>query len=1175
MKILNAPLKELSWFEEAAFDVEEGKAKLSITGTVDSEKLHMISALGERTDVSVIITYSDVNAAAIAEEYRFFDRNTYVYPAKDLIFYQADINGAETLKKRLSVIKQLLTGGHVTVVTTFDALMEPCLPLDVIKDHILYVEKGRIIEEDAAAIMLVSMGYTRTSYQVASPGEFSIRGGIIDVFDVTAENPLRIELWGDEVESIRYFDAESQRSIEEIEKAEIFPAAEMILGKTLRYEGYRKIETEMKARIEEFRDAYKPEEASRLKMRLEELENVLIHDTGVLNLDGYIHYFYPETVNFLDLLKGRRYCVFLDEPARLSEYASGVEIEYNESMKNRLAGGYCLPGQADILTPVNAVLHRLNNESTVQLMALPREDILFPGERKESLNVRTLSSYNSSFSALTADLKKLKNEGYRVVILSGSRARAKRLAEDLGYEDIIAAYTENADDELVPKEIVTFYGRVRKGFTYPDLKFTVIAETDIFGAEHRKKKKKKSRFAPGRKLEGLSDLHVGDYVINEDCGVGIYRGIEKVEIEHIRKDYMKIEYRDGAFLYVPATAFDKVSLYADKDAKKPKLNKLGTEEWNRTKEKAKTAVDTVAKELVDLYAARMMSNGYRYGEDTVWQREFEEMFPYEETEDQLNAIEATKADMESSKIMDRLICGDVGFGKTEIAIRAAFKAVQENKQVAYLVPTTILAEQHFNTFTERMKNYPVRIEMLSRFRTPAQIKKALANLKAGLVDIVIGTHRLLSKDVQFSDLGLLIIDEEQRFGVGHKEKIKQLKQNVDVLTLTATPIPRTLHMSLAGIRDMSLLEEAPQNRQPIQTFICEYNEEMVREAVKRELMRGGQVYYVYNRIANIAEIADEVSALVPGAKVAFAHGQMSENMLEDIMMSFINREIDVLVSTTIIETGLDIPNVNTMIIRDSDRMGLAQLYQLRGRVGRSERTAYAFLMYDRNKILKETAEKRLSAIREYTELGSGFKIAMSDLEIRGAGNVLGKAQHGQVEAIGYDLYCRMLEAAIKEKRGLPPERDEGCEMDMNIDAFLPPSYIVNELQKLDMYKRIAAIRNEADAGDMRDEMKDRFGGIPIEAERLIQIAELKAVASSEYITKVSGRDGNLNLTMDRNAPVDVDRIPYLLNDYGGDLRLKTVGDPVFTLLYEGSGPELMLEKTKELLEHMKMIIMVK
>ena len=1175
MKILNAPLKELSWFEEAAFDVEEGKAKLSITGTVDSEKLHMISALGERTDVSVIITYSDVNAAAIAEEYRFFDRNTYVYPAKDLIFYQADINGAETLKKRLSVIKQLLTGGHVTVVTTFDALMEPCLPLDVIKDHILYVEKGRIIEEDAAAIMLVSMGYTRTSYQVASPGEFSIRGGIIDVFDVTAENPLRIELWGDEVESIRYFDAESQRSIEEIDKAEIFPAAEMILGKTLRYEGYRKIETEMKARIGEFRDAYKPEEASRLKMRLEELENVLIHDTGVLNLDGYIHYFYPETVNFLDLLKGRRYCVFLDEPARLSEYASGVEIEYNESMKNRLAGGYCLPGQADILTPVNAVLHRLNNESTVQLMALPREDILFPGERKESLNVRTLSSYNSSFSALTADLKKLKNEGYRVVILSGSRARAKRLAEDLGYEDIIAAYTENADDELVPKEIVTFYGRVRKGFTYPDLKFTVIAETDIFGAEHRKKKKKKSRFAPGRKLEGLSDLHVGDYVINEDCGVGIYRGIEKVEIEHIRKDYMKIEYRDGAFLYVPATAFDKVSLYADKDAKKPKLNKLGTEEWNRTKEKAKTAVDTVAKELVDLYAARMMSNGYRYGEDTVWQREFEEMFPYEETEDQLNAIEATKADMESSKIMDRLICGDVGFGKTEIAIRAAFKAVQENKQVAYLVPTTILAEQHFNTFTERMKNYPVRIEMLSRFRTPAQIKKALANLKAGLVDIVIGTHRLLSKDVQFSDLGLLIIDEEQRFGVGHKEKIKQLKQNVDVLTLTATPIPRTLHMSLAGIRDMSLLEEAPQNRQPIQTFICEYNEEMVREAVKRELMRGGQVYYVYNRIANIAEIADEVSALVPGAKVAFAHGQMSENMLEDIMMSFINREIDVLVSTTIIETGLDIPNVNTMIIRDSDRMGLAQLYQLRGRVGRSERTAYAFLMYDRNKILKETAEKRLSAIREYTELGSGFKIAMSDLEIRGAGNVLGKAQHGQVEAIGYDLYCRMLEAAIKEKRGLPPERDEGCEMDMNIDAFLPPSYIVNELQKLDMYKRIAAIRNEADAGDMRDEMKDRFGGIPIEAERLIQIAELKAVASSEYITKVSGRDGNLSLTMDRNAPVDVDRIPYLLNDYGGDLRLKTVGDPVFTLLYEGSGPELMLEKTKELLEHMKMIIMVK
>ncbi|MCR4937368.1 MAG: transcription-repair coupling factor [Lachnospiraceae bacterium] len=1171
MNILNAPLKGLRWFERAEKAVADAQAKLAIAGVSDSAKLHMMSALGENADISLIVTFSDINAAAMAEEYRFFDKNTYFYPAKDLIFYQADINGSETVKKRLTVLKHMMTDKKLTIVTTFGALMEPVLPLEILKNNILEIRKGSIVEEDAIAILLVSMGYERTGYQVTRPGEYSIRGGIIDVFDVTEENPVRIELWGDEVESVRSFDAESQRSIEELDKTEIFPASEMILGKTLRYEGYRKIEEEMKARIVEFRDSHKPEEAMRLKNRLEELENMLIYGTGSLSLDSYIRYFYEKTETLTDLLSGRRYCIFLDEPSRLTEYAYGLELEYNESMKNRLEGGYCLPGQADILTPVNKVLHRLDKESTVQIMAFPREDELFANEEKQFVNCRSAASYSSNFMALASDLKRLKSEGYSVLILSGSRARAKRLAEDLGYEDVTTAYTENKEEPLKPKETVTFYGRVRKGFTYPDLKFTVIAETDIFGAE-RKKKKKRSKYAPGKLIGGLDDLHVGDYVINEDCGIGIYRGIEKMEIEHVRKDYMKIEYRDGAFLYVAATAFDKVSLYADKDAKKPKLNKLGTEEWNHTKEKAKAAAEGVAKELVELYAARMMNKGYRYGEDTVWQHEFEEMFPYDETEDQLSAIEAVKADMESSKIMDRLICGDVGFGKTEVAIRAAFKAVQDGRQVAYLVPTTILCEQHYNTFTERMKEYPVRIEMLSRFRTPAQIRKTIKDLKEGLVDIVIGTHRLLSKDVGYKDLGLLIIDEEQRFGVAHKEKIKQLRTNIDVLTLTATPIPRTLHMSLAGIRDMSLLEEAPQNRQPIQTFICEYNDETVREALKRELVRGGQIYYVHNRVANIAEVAGEVSALVPGAKVAYAHGQMSENELEDIMMAFINREIDVLVSTTIIETGLDIPNVNTMIIRDSDRMGLAQLYQLRGRVGRSERTAYAFLMYDRHKVLKETAEKRLSAIREYSDLGSGFKIAMSDLEIRGAGNVLGKAQHGQVEAIGYELYCRMLEAAIKEQKGIPVSGEEDCEMDMSVDAFLPAEYIMNELQKLDIYKRIAAIKNSEDADSMRDELRDRFGELPSPVQRLIRVAELKAKAASRYITLVHGRDGRLEFKMERNAPVNVEQIPYLLNEYGGDLRLKTVGDPVFTFFYEGSGAELMLNKTEEVLDMMKMIM---
>ena len=1170
MNIIDSPLHELPWFDTAAADIAGGRSKLSLTGAADSGKLHIISALSGQTDVTLILTYSDIVASQIADEYRFFDRNTCYYPAKDLIFYQADINGRETLKERLKVLRTLLTCKKMTIVTTFNALMETCLPLEVIKDHIFEIEKGTTLEEEAAAVLLTSMGYERTGYQVQNPGEFSIRGGIIDIFDMTGENPVRVELWGDTVESLRSFDADSQRSIEELEKVTIFPADEMLLSKEEKLEGFRKIKEESETQEKILREKFSTEEAHRLSVRLEELENALVYGTGDISLDSYIHYFYPSTISLLDLIEGKKYCVFLDEPSRIMEFAHGIEMEFAESMKNRLEGGYVLPGQTDILTSADSIRSRLSRENTVQIQSFEPAEDFFENEKRVAVNMRTLSSYNGKFEVLTDNLGKLAAEGYRIVILSGSRSRAKRLADDISEEGLAAYYTDNEGNTLVPRQIATFYGRVKKGFTYPDLKFTVISETDIFGADRLKKKKKKPKYAPGKKIRNLTDLHAGDYVINEDCGVGIYRGIEEVEVDHIRKDYMKIEYRGGSFLYVAATAFDKVSLYADKEARPPKLNKLGTDEWNHAKAKAKKAVDDIAQDLVDLYAVRMQKTGYRYGADTIWQKEFEEMFPYQETDDQISAIDAVKEDMESTKIMDRLVCGDVGFGKTEVAIRAAFKAVQENKQVAYLVPTTILAEQHFNTFSERMRDYPVSVEMISRFRTPAQIKDVIKRLREGTVDIVIGTHRLLSKDVQFRDLGLLVIDEEQRFGVAHKEKIKQLKQNVDVLTLTATPIPRTLHMSLAGIRDMSLLEEPPRNRQPIQTFICEYNDEMVREAINREMSRGGQVYYVHNRINNIDEITREISELVPSARVAFAHGRMGEKELEDIMMSFIRKEIDVLVSTTIIETGLDIPNVNTMIIRDSDRMGLAQLYQLRGRVGREERTAYAFLMYDRNKILRETAEKRLSAIKQYTELGSGFKIAMSDLEIRGAGNVLGKQQHGQVEAIGYDLYCRMLESAIKEKRGIKVAEDTSCEIDMSIDAFIPAEFIMNETQKLDIYKRIAEIKNDEDADEMRDELKDRFGSIPQEAENLLKIALLKAKAGKYHITSIHGKDGVLNFKMDRKAPAEVTEIPVLLNSYGGDMRLKTVGDPVFSLSLRESGglygSALMLKKADETLD---------
>ena len=662
------------------------------------------------------------------------------------------------------------------------------------------------------------------------------------------------------------------------------------------------------------------------------------------------------------------------------------------------------------------------------------------------------------------------------------------------------------------------------------LKFVVISESDIFGGE--KKKKKRKRIYEGEKIASFTDLNIGDYVVHESHGLGIYRGIEKIEVDKTEKDYIKIEYAGGGNLYILATQLEQIQKYAGAGAKKPKLNKLGGQEWNKTKSRVKGAVREIAEDLVKLYAVRQNDQGFAFGPDTVWQKEFEEMFPFEETEDQDLAIAATKADMESTKIMDRLICGDVGYGKTEIAIRAAFKAVQDGKQVAFLVPTTILAQQHYNNFVQRMKDFPVNIDLLCRFRSSAEQKKTIEKLKKGQVDIIIGTHRLLSKDVVYKDLGLLIIDEEQRFGVAHKEKIKQLKTNIDVLTLTATPIPRTLHMSLIGIRDMSVLEEPPMDRVPIQTYVMEYNEELVREAISRELARGGQAYFVYNRVREIADVATKIAELVPEANVAYAHGQMKETELENIMYRFINGEIDVLVSTTIIETGLDISNVNTMIIQDADNMGLSQLYQLRGRVGRSNRTAYAFLMYKRDKMLKEVAEKRLAAIKEYTELGSGFKIAMRDLEIRGAGSLLGERQHGHMEAVGYDLYCKMLNEAVKEAKGIAVEESFDTSIDIVIDAYIPMGYIPNELQKLDIYKRIADIETQEETEEMTEELIDRFGDPPKSVENLLYIAKIKSMAHRLYFTEVAQKGESVRFTLYEKARIDVAKIPELVAAYG-------------------------------------------
>ncbi len=1178
MRALLAPLLELGEYEEIRKLLGKERAAVTLSGCVDSEKLHMIYGLGDGFRNKIIVTFSDLKTKELYEDYQFYDRNVMIYPAKDLIFFQADIHGNQLIMQRMKCLRRLMEGRPTTIITTFDALMTPQIPLSVQQKNIVSINKQSHIDESMLAEKLTELGYEK-NYQVEAPGQFSIRGGIVDVFDLTEENPYRIELWGEDVESIRSFDILSQRSIEKLESISIYPATEMVLSKEELRTGIEAIEKEGKAYAEKLRSEMKTEEAHRITQQIKELKEQLL-ELGIslngVNLESYVRYFYPILSSFLEFFPAEQSCIFVDEPIRVKEHADVVEMEFRESMLHRVEKGYILPGQMDVLFRGEEVAAKLAGRRTVAISMMDGKNPLFKADRKFDIQARSMPSYNNSFDALVKDLTRYKKNGYRVLLLSGSRTRAKRLAEDLREQGLAAFYSEDPEREVQPGEVMTYYGRVLKGFEYPLLKFLVISESDIFGSQ--KKKKKKKKVYEGQKINDFSELKVGDYVVHESHGLGIYKGIEKVEVEKVTKDYIKIEYRDGGNLYILATGLDVIQKYASADAGTPKLNKLGTQEWNKTKTKVRSAVNEIAQDLVELYAHRQQKNGYQYGTDTVWQREFEEMFPFEETEDQLNAIADTKADMESTKIMDRLICGDVGYGKTEIAIRAAFKAVQEGKQVAYLVPTTILAQQHYNTFIQRMKDFPVRVDLMSRFRTAAEQKKTVEDLRKGMVDIVIGTHRILSKDVQFKDLGLLIVDEEQRFGVTHKEKIKKMKEDVDVLTLTATPIPRTLHMSLIGIRDMSVLEEGPNDRQPIQTFVCEYNEELVREAIARELAREGQVYYVYNRVAHIADIAASVQSLVPEATVAFAHGQMNERELERIMYDFINGEIDVLVSTTIIETGLDISNVNTMIIHDSDNMGLSQLYQLRGRVGRSNRTAYAFLMYKRDKMLREVAEKRLEAIREFTDLGSGFKIAMRDLEIRGAGNILGARQHGHMQAVGYDLYCKMLNEAVKNIKGISTVESFTTSIDLDVDAYIPPSYIVNEIQKLDIYKRIAGIENDRECDDMKEELLDRFGGIPKSVDNLLRIALIRVKAHQLYMSEVKGKNELLQFLMRPDAQIAVENIPQLLDRYKGKLAFDPKGVPVFRYRYKRfdlveKNEEFLLTITEQLLSDMQHLLL--
>ena len=1082
-----APLEELVQVEELKTGLRRGLGPLMVTGCVESQKAHLICALTEGRPLTLVITYNEVQARELLEDISCFREDVFLYPAKDVLFFQADIQGNLLAKERMAVIRQILEEKKGTIITTIDGCLDRIASPEEVYRRQVKMKVGDFLDLAAISRRLTELGYER-EYQVESSGQYSVRGGILDIFPLTEQNPVRIELWGDEVDSIRWFDAESQRSLENLEEIHLYGADEM------------------------------PE----------------VVDGKYVSAVSILSYFDEEAA------------ILLDEPARLTEKALAVSREFKDSMQMRLEKGFRSDEPTPELMEVDEVWEMLNRPRSILVSGLEQKSGVFRPRKSYTVQGRTTASYAGNFEGMIRDLQIWKRDGWRVILLSDSRTRAEHLAESLREYELNAAFSGREEARIpLPGQILTAAGSIRKSFEYPEIRFAVISEGDLLGGNRRKKKK--PRYSVGKGLRSFEELSVGDYVVHENHGIGVYQGLEKVEVSGISKDYLKIVYGDGGILYVPVTKTDLIQKYASADTgQAPKLNKLTGNEWHKTKTRVRHAVKDIAADLVRLYARRRDASGFVYSPDTVWQKEFEERFPFEETEDQMKAIDACKADMESTKIMDRLICGDVGYGKTEIALRAAFKAVQDGKQVAYLAPTTILAQQHYNTFLQRMKDYPVGIELLCRFRSPAEQKKSLGLLKKGASDIAIGTHRLLSKDVQFKDLGLLIIDEEQRFGVADKEKIKQMKDTVDVLSLTATPIPRTLHMSLVGIRDMSVLEEPPMDRQPIQTYVMEYNEELVREAIQRELSRSGQVYYVYNKVKSIQEMTARIQSLVPEAVVSFAHGQMKERQLEQIMLDFVQGDIDVLVSTTIIETGLDISNVNTIIIHDADRFGLAQLYQLRGRVGRSTRSACAFLMYRRDKMLKETAEKRLAAIREYTELGSGIRIAMRALELRGAGNILGAEQSGHMEAVGYDLYCKLLGEAVQEVKGEKAEQEEfETTIELKLDIYIPETYIRQESVRLEVYKRIAMVASQEEYEEMQDELIDRFGDIPRPVQYLLQVSLLRSLAHAAYITEISGTFRELLFTIFPQAPVDPTRIQPLFRKYPGELAVVPGDVPVF------------------------------
>ena len=1133
MNFLIKTLEENKKFQELTKQISK-TGPIAISGLVDVEKLHVLAGIFNETKrPMVLVTYNEIQARKLYQDLKKLIKQTYFFPKKEITSYDYVAQSKEIEYKRIDVLNKMYLAKKqkepIIIVTTIEAVMQKMVAKDTLYQNVIDFEVGKTYLLDEIKEKLVGLGYERSDL-IENKGQFSIRGGIVDV-GLSEKIGVRIEFWGDEVDSIRFFQISSQRSTEMLKEITIFPAHELIVQ-------------DLSEAVKNIQEKY-PEE-------IEDIELIKNGDY-ISKINKYFNEFYENQASFLDYMSDE-YLLLLDEKSKINQRKTNIIEDNNKLIASLVEKEKFVPEAIENISKFEY------NFEEKQIIYLEQNDSI-KNIQKYYFETREINFYNLQLDLLLADIVTYQKNKKKVVLLAGNEISAKKLCDILKENQINYKYEQEAEN-VKPGEIIVTIGGFSSGFENYDLNLIVISLQNNFEEPVRRKKKLSSTFKDSEKIV-FADLKPGDIVVHQTHGIGQFIGVNTITADGVTKDYIKIKYRNDDILYVPTNSLDSVRKYiGGGDNSSPRLNKLGGKEWSATTSKVKKNLEAVAKDLIELYAKRQKIKGFSFSPDTPWQKQFEDSFPYTETDDQLRCIQDVKKDMEKPQPMDRLLCGDVGYGKTEVAIRAAFKAVMDQKQVAYLVPTTILANQQYEEFKTRMQEFAINVELLNRFKTKKEQDEIIKKLKLGEVDVVVGTHRLLSEDVNFKDLGLLIIDEEHRFGVKDKEKIKKLRTNIDVLTMTATPIPRTLHMSIVGVRDMSVIYEPPHNRKPVQTYVLEYDQEVITEAITKEIERGGQVFYLFNQVEGIEKKANEISMLVPEAKVGFAHGKMSGRELEEIMESFINHEINVLVCTTILESGIDIPNANTIIVENADRLGLAQLYQIRGRVGRSDKQAYAYITYKRDKLLSEVADKRLKAIKEFTEFGSGFKIAMRDLEIRGAGSMLGEMQHGHMEQVGYDTYCKLLDEVIKEMQGIEVVEEQDVQIDLAVSSYIPDNFIENSSQKIEIYQNIALCRTEEELQNVIDEVIDRYGRLPKELENLIDIARIKQLARKANILKIAQRENGIVFYFVKEK-IKPEMVNTLITKYPMLVKFSNAVEPYVTLRIKEN--ENIIEKAKEFL----------